>query len=365
MNEVIDALGVRRVAVAGVEADDIIGTLARMAEEEGMDVVIVSSDKDMYQLVSKRVKVRDGLKGNEVAAEQVVETFGVPPDRVADLLALAGDPSDNVPGVPASARRRRRSCIREFGSLEAVPGGRGEAEGRAKEKIENGADAARLSMRLVRSTGTSHRGEIGEFAPARSTPRASRRCSAAWGSASCSRSSTCGERPPPLPPEGDAPRAVSWERAALRGGAPRRAGQGEHRGAGMAYDGEQKWAAFAVEGDGAHVLPADETVAAVRALNGRGATVYLADGKSLYRHPQLAARGEDVPRTCLSTSWWRAISSPPTKGRRPSPSCAPAIFPRRSPRRKGNRERTTRRTARRRCWSWAGRWRGCCGRRSC
>jgi DNA polymerase-1 len=149
VDEVIDALGVRRVSVPGVEADDIIGTLSRMAEEEGMDVVIVSSDKDMYQLVSKRVKVRDGLKGNEVGEEQVAETFGVPPGKVADLLALAGDPSDNVPGVPGVGEKTASELIREFGSLEAVLSAAEKLKGARKEKILKGADSARLSLRLV------------------------------------------------------------------------------------------------------------------------------------------------------------------------------------------------------------------------
>ncbi|HLO09926.1 MAG TPA: DNA polymerase I, partial [Desulfobacteria bacterium] len=95
VDKMIDALGVCRLSVAGAEADDIIGTLSRRAEMRGIDVVIVSSDKDMYQLVSPRVKVRDGLKEHTVGEAQVEQVFGVPPGKVAELLALAGDPSDN------------------------------------------------------------------------------------------------------------------------------------------------------------------------------------------------------------------------------------------------------------------------------
>ena len=149
VDEMIDALGVRRLSVAGAEADDIIGTLSRRAEERGMDVVIVSSDKDMYQLVSPRVKVRDGLKEHTVGEAQVEEVFGVPPGKVADLLALAGDPSDNVPGVPGIGEKTASELIRDFGSLDAVLAHPERLKGARREKIEKGADAARLALRLV------------------------------------------------------------------------------------------------------------------------------------------------------------------------------------------------------------------------
>jgi DNA polymerase-1 len=95
------------------------------------------------------VKVRDGLKGNEVGEQQVAETFGVPPGKVADLLALAGDPSDNVPGVPGVGEKTASELIREFGSLEAVLSAAEKLKGARKEKILKGADSARLSLRLV------------------------------------------------------------------------------------------------------------------------------------------------------------------------------------------------------------------------
>ncbi|MBP2676843.1 MAG: polymerase, partial [Deltaproteobacteria bacterium] len=294
VDEVIDALGVRRVAVPGVEADDIIGTLARMAEEEGMDVVIVSSDKDMYQLVSKRVKVRDGLKGNEVAEEQVVETFGVPPDRVADLLALAGDPSDNVPGVAGIGEKTASELIREFGSLESVLSGAGKLKGARKEKIEKGADAARLSMRLVTIDRNVPLGEkIGDFAPRPiDGPRVAplfrrlgfRKLLEELDLPETSAAAAAGSA--------GAPKAVPCSRAASPEGLLSALGKGRFRGAGLAYDGEKKTcAAFAVEGHGVRVLPAAAAPAAARALNGRGATVYLADGKSLYRQ---GAPAEDL-----------------------------------------------------------------------
>jgi DNA polymerase-1 len=284
VNEVIDALGVRRVAVPGVEADDIIGTLSRKAEGAGMDVVIVSSDKDLYQLVSKRVKVRDGLKGNEVSEAQVEETFGVPPGKVADLLALSGDPSDNVPGVPGIGEKTASGLIREFGSLEAVLSGTGKLKGSRKEKLERGADAARLSLKLVTiDRDVPLEDKLADFVPggvdaARIAPLFRR-----LGFRKLLEEIDLGGDAPAGEGSG-APKAVAWKRAdspesllAALGGKPL------HR-AGLAYDGERETcAAFAVEGHGVRVVPPDAAPGCARALNGRGAAVYLSDGKALYR----------------------------------------------------------------------------------
>jgi len=147
--EVIDALGVPRVQVPGAEADDIIGTLSRMAEEKGMEVVIVSSDKDLYQLVSPGVRVRDSLKEKIVGEAEVRETFGVAPAQVVDLLALSGDPSDNVPGVPGIGEKTAAELIREFGSLEELLAHTDRLKGSRREKIEKNAEAARLCRVLM------------------------------------------------------------------------------------------------------------------------------------------------------------------------------------------------------------------------
>ena len=147
--EVIDALGIHRIQVPGAEADDIIGTLSRMAEEKGVEVVIISSDKDLYQLVSKGVRVRDGLKERTVGEEEVRETFGVEPAQVADLLALSGDPSDNVPGVPGIGEKTAAELIREFGSLEGLLARVDSLKGSRREKIGRNAETARLCRTLV------------------------------------------------------------------------------------------------------------------------------------------------------------------------------------------------------------------------
>ena len=112
MYELVEAMNLALLVVPGVEADDVIGTLARRAEAEGMEAVLVTGDKDMLQLVSDRVKVYDPSKGNEglwTGTEEVVARFGVGPEHVVDALALIGDTADNVPGIPSVGPRRRSS----------------------------------------------------------------------------------------------------------------------------------------------------------------------------------------------------------------------------------------------------------------
>ncbi len=149
VEEVIDALGVPRIAIPGAEADDVIGTLSRKADEAGMRVIVISSDKDLYQLVSPNVKIRDGLKNREVDEAQVREVFGVGPGQVVDLLALAGDPSDNIPGVPGIGEKTAADLLREFGSLDELLANSGRLKGARKEKIEKNADQARMCRQLT------------------------------------------------------------------------------------------------------------------------------------------------------------------------------------------------------------------------
>jgi DNA polymerase-1 len=294
VDEMIDALGVRRLSVAGAEADDIIGTLSRRAEERGIDVVIVSSDKDMYQLVSKRVKVRDGLKEHTVGEAQVEEVFGVPPGKVADLLALAGDPSDNVPGVPGIGEKTASELIREFGSLDAVLAHPERLKGARREKVEKGADAARLALRLVTIDRDLPIREDGSgFAPrgidaSRVVPLFRR-----LGFRKLLEELDLGKE---TPSEGKevAPKSAAWKRAESVDAFLNALGPGGVASAGLAYGGDRETVAgIAVEGKGVHLLPADASAHAARALSDRGATIYLHDGKALYRRDAGEGTGED------------------------------------------------------------------------
>jgi DNA polymerase-1 len=294
VDEMIAALGVRRLSISGAEADDIIGTLSRRAEERGMDVVIVSSDKDLYQLVSPRVKVRDGLKEHTVGEAQVEEVFGVPPAKVVDLLALAGDPSDNIPGVPGIGEKTASELIRDFGSLDAVLAHPERLKGARREKIEKGADAARLALRLVTiDREIPIREDWSEFTPrgidaSRVVPLFRR-----LGFRKLLEELDLGEETPPGR-KGDPPKSVAWKRAGSVEEFLHALGPGKVASAGLAYDGDRETVVgISVEGKGVHLLPADASGRAARALTARGATIYLHDGKALYRRDAGAGTGED------------------------------------------------------------------------
>ena len=135
----------------GFEADDVIGTLAREAAEAGHEVFIVSSDKDMMQLVTDRVKILNPQKDNLVLdPARVTETLGVPPEKVIDVMALRGDTIDNIPGAPGIGDKGSVDLIKEFGSLEAVLDRASEVKGkRYRESLQQNRDAVLLSKELV------------------------------------------------------------------------------------------------------------------------------------------------------------------------------------------------------------------------
>ncbi|RPJ06027.1 MAG: DNA polymerase I, partial [Deltaproteobacteria bacterium] len=100
IKEMVRAFNIPALELAGFEADDIIGTIARDCEEKGIDVMVVTGDKDLMQIVTGQVRLLDTMKEKESGVPEVEERFGVGPERVVDILGLAGDSSDNIPGVP-------------------------------------------------------------------------------------------------------------------------------------------------------------------------------------------------------------------------------------------------------------------------
>jgi DNA polymerase-1 len=154
VRRVCEAFRLPLLEVSGYEADDVIATLARKAVAAGLHVVVVTGDKDLLQLVSDQIRVlnpgREGSGATLFDRAKVEEKFGVPPDRVVDVLALVGDAVDNVPGVPGIGEKGARELIREFGSLEAVLAG-AERVKRAsyREGLKAHAESARLSRSLV------------------------------------------------------------------------------------------------------------------------------------------------------------------------------------------------------------------------
>ncbi|HMQ57620.1 MAG TPA: 5'-3' exonuclease H3TH domain-containing protein, partial [Rhizobiaceae bacterium] len=104
----------------GYEADDLIATYARLAEERGADVTIVSSDKDLMQLVTPAVAMYDTMKDKRIAIPDVIEKWGVPPEKMIDLQALTGDSTDNVPGVPGIGPKTAAQLLEEYGDLDTL-----------------------------------------------------------------------------------------------------------------------------------------------------------------------------------------------------------------------------------------------------
>lgn len=144
------AFNVACVEMAGFEADDLIATYARQAEAAGAEVVIVSSDKDLMQLVSDRVILFDQMKDKRIGPDGVREKFGVGPERMIELQALIGDTSDNVPGVPGIGPKTAAQLLEDFGSLDAVLERAGEITAKKRrENLINHADDARMSKQLV------------------------------------------------------------------------------------------------------------------------------------------------------------------------------------------------------------------------
>ena len=149
-----EAFGFQNVSVEGYEADDVIATLATRARVAGRPVMIVSGDRDVYQLVGDGVRVMTTSRGvtdtKVYDSDGVVERYGVPPELVCDLIGLKGDTSDNIPGVPGIGDKTAAQLLQKFGSLEAVLDSVDEISGaKRKENLTNHADDARISKQLA------------------------------------------------------------------------------------------------------------------------------------------------------------------------------------------------------------------------
>jgi DNA polymerase-1 len=154
LKEAAEVLGCPLVESPGVEADDLIGTLALKAVDDDLDVVIVSGDKDLMQMVTDRISIYNPRKAGTVIErldpKGVEEKFGVPPERVRDVLALMGDTSDNVPGVPGIGPKTAVDLVKKYGDLEDVLKAAPQVSRPAlKKKLTEYADQARFSKELV------------------------------------------------------------------------------------------------------------------------------------------------------------------------------------------------------------------------
>src|SRR3990172_2003139 len=120
IRDVVGGFRIGRLEIEGYEADDVIGTLARRLSGEDVDTVIVTGDKDLLQLVGPGVSVLDTMKDVTYGREEVIGRFGVPPEKVIEVLGLAGDTTDNIPGVPGIGEKTAAELIRQFGDIETV-----------------------------------------------------------------------------------------------------------------------------------------------------------------------------------------------------------------------------------------------------
>jgi len=150
VREATEAMNIAMVDMDGFEADDLIATYARQAVEAGANVTVVSSDKDLMQLVGPKVKMFDAMKNKEIGPDQVREKFGVGPDRVIDVQSLAGDSSDNVPGVQGIGVKTAAQLVEEYGDLDAILARAEEIkQPKRRQVLIDQADMARVSRELV------------------------------------------------------------------------------------------------------------------------------------------------------------------------------------------------------------------------
>ncbi len=149
IKRIVEAYRIASLEIEGYEADDVIGTLAKKLENE-VDVVIITGDKDILQLVSDRIEVYDTMKEKRYKVEEVIQRFGVPPEQVAEVMGLCGDAIDNIPGVPGIGEKTATELIKAFGSidnilahLEQVP------KKKVRENLKTYGEQARLSRQLA------------------------------------------------------------------------------------------------------------------------------------------------------------------------------------------------------------------------
>lgn len=149
IREVVRAFNIPALELDGYEADDIIACLADRHAATGGRVVVVTGDKDLMQIVTDRITLLDTMKGKASGIPEVIERFGVGPELVADILGLAGDTSDNIPGVPGIGEKTATKLILEFGSLDRLLERAGEVKGKNGEKLREFRDQALLSRQLA------------------------------------------------------------------------------------------------------------------------------------------------------------------------------------------------------------------------
>lgn len=149
IHQIIEAMGLPLLIISDVEADDVIGTLSEQATEAGISTLISTGDKDLAQLVNDNVTLINTMTNELLDSESVVAKFGVAPDRIIDYLALMGDKSDNIPGVPSVGPKTAVKWLQEYGSMEGVIENAEAVGGKVGEKLRENIDLLRLSYELA------------------------------------------------------------------------------------------------------------------------------------------------------------------------------------------------------------------------
>ena len=149
LKKIIPAMGLPMVSISGVEADDVIGTLSKTSTKQGFRVMIVSSDKDLAQLVDDKVEMVDTMKNLRLDPAGVMTKFGVRPDQIIEYLALVGDTSDNIPGVPKVGPKTAVKWLEEYGSLDNIIEQREQIKGKVGENLRNNLEQLALSRQLT------------------------------------------------------------------------------------------------------------------------------------------------------------------------------------------------------------------------
>src|SRR3954462_9620026 len=154
LHPLVEAFGYRNVKVDGYEADDVIASITREAHERGIEVMVVTGDRDLFQLIEPGVKVMATSRGitdtKVYDREAVIDRYGIPPELVPDFTGLKGDTSDNIPGVPGIGEKTASQLLQEHGSLEGVLSNVDSISGaKRKENLIEHVDAARMSKQLA------------------------------------------------------------------------------------------------------------------------------------------------------------------------------------------------------------------------
>ena len=151
IREMVDAFNIPRLEMEGYEADDVLGSIAHIAAEQGMGVKIITGDRDLLQLVNARTAVYlAGDDKNYITPQDVVDKLGVPPNQVVDYKAIVGDKSDNIPGVPGVGEKTAIALLKKHETLDGIYGHLDEVEKRWRTKLEAGKDSAYKSYDLAR-----------------------------------------------------------------------------------------------------------------------------------------------------------------------------------------------------------------------